>query len=383
MSIFRSLFGGGGGSELKKALEAYGNISLPELREIDPELYSQVVQLNPELETAIELGPSQVGGVTTDPMLQQAQMDALRKLQEVGSGEQTVQELSRINQVEDNVNRNLKGNQDAIMQNLAMRGMSGGGNELVSRQMAAQEAANRQSQMDLEIKAEAERQALNALMQSGQMGAQMEQNQFNRGVVKAEAQDAVSRFNNQNRQQINQRNVASRNNAQQWNATNAQETANKNVGIRNAAQEYNLGLGQKRFENQLTMADRKSGVYRDQAGQKNAERDRDAQLFGGIIEAGATAYASDKRVKKDISHLDSAEFLKHLKGYSYEYKDPKKYGEGDQVGVMAQDLLKTKLKGAVIKDEDGTLRIDYSKLSGPILALLADMNKRLEEVEDE
>jgi hypothetical protein len=382
MGLFDAIFGKGGDDNLKKALRAYKDVSLPELKELNPELYSQVVALNPELETSVQLGPSAMDGITTDPMLQQAQLDALRQLQNIGSGEEQLSDTVSKMQVEQDVNRNLKGNTDAIMQNLATRGMSGGGSELVARQLQAQGAANRQADMDMQIRAQAQQRALQALMQSGELAGSMEQQSFNRQATKADSQDAISRFNAQNQQQVQGRNVQSKNQAQQWNATNAQQTADRNVGVRNAAQEYNVGLDQQNFNNQMALADAKSGVRRAQAQNDNDNRDREAGFVGGIISSGAAAYASDVRVKENISPLDSAEFLKHLDGYEYDYKDPEKHGEGPQVGIMAQDLEKV-FPQAVMTDEEGVKRVDHSKLTGPMLAALADMNKRLEDVEGE
>jgi hypothetical protein len=104
------------------------------------------------------------------------------------------------------------------------------------------------------------------------------------------------------------------------------------------------------------------------------------QFIGGLAETGAKAAASDKAVKQNIEPFDSSKFLNEITGYKYTYKKPEKHGEGEQVGIMAQDLKKVAPQ-AVTKDVDGTLMIDYNKMGGPILALLADFNRRLNKLE--
>lgn len=295
MGILDPIFGSGGSDDNQAALEAVKNVPLPVLKEYYPELYQQVVSMNPELETAVTLGPSAMEGISTDPALRQAQMKALSKLQEVGdAGGRDAQFLADAARIENDVNTNLQGQQGAIMQNLATRGMSGGGSELVARQMAAQQAANRQAQSSLDLNAQAQQRALQALMQSGQLGGQMQAQDFSQQAQRAGAQDAISRFNAQNQQQVISNNVNAKNNAQQWNATTAQNTANQNTGLRNDSQQYNLGLDQQRFNNEMARATGVANQYNNIAASKDRDRAGDQALVGNIIGAGATAYAGRK-----------------------------------------------------------------------------------------
>lgn len=295
MGLLSSLFGEGGASDNSAALEAVRNVPLPVLKEYYPELYKQVVSLNPEMETAVDLGPSAMAGISTDPAMRQVQLNALSKLQEVGNaGGRDAQFLAEQSRLETDINTNLKGQQDAIMQNLATRGMAGGGSELVARQMAAQGAANQQAQMAMEAKAQAQQRALQALMQSGQLGGQMQAQDFAQQSAKAQAQDAIAKFNAANQQQVISNNVGARNNAQQWNATQAQNTANQNVGLGNEAKQYNLNLDQRRFDNEMSKATGVANQYNNVANSKNQERAGEMQLVGNIIGAGATAYAGKK-----------------------------------------------------------------------------------------
>lgn len=294
--LTNALFGGGGGGENQAALEAVRDIPLPVLKQYYPELYQQVATLNPEIESAVTLGPSEMGGIATDPALRQAQLKALSKLQEVGdAGGRDAQFMADQARLESDVNTNLQGQQGAIMQNMATRGMSGGGSEMVARQMAAQQASNKQAQMAMDLNAQAQQRALQAIMQGGQLGGQMQSQDFSQAAQKAQAADAISRFNAQNLQQVNSNNVNTKNQAQQWNATGAQNTANQNTGLRNDAQQYNANLAQQNFNNQMSRATGVANQYNNMANAKNQERAGDMQLIGGIIGAGAGAYAGGKK----------------------------------------------------------------------------------------
>jgi hypothetical protein len=296
MGLLSSLFGEGGAGDNRAALEAVQGVPLPILKEYYPELYKQVVSLNPEMETAVNLGPSEMAGVATDPSLRQAQMGALNKLQEVGNaGGRDAQFMADQSRLESDINTSTQGQQGAIMQDLAARGMAGGGNELVARNMAAQQGANRKAQMAMDANAQAQQRALQAIMQGGQLGGQMQAQDFGQQAQKAQASDAINKFNAANQQQVMSNNVGMKNNAQQWNATSAQNVSNQNTGVGNEAKQYNLDLPQRNFDNAMGkatgVADRRNAI----AAGKDKERDGEMQLVGNMVGAGANAYAGGRK----------------------------------------------------------------------------------------
>lgn len=276
-------------------------IPLPILKEYYPELYQQVVSLNPEIETAVELGPSKMEGVATDPALRQAQLNALSKLQGIGdAGGRDAQFLSDASRMENDINTNLQGQQGAIEQNLATRGLSGGGTELVSKSIAAQNASNRAAQMGMDLNAQAQQRALQAIMSGGQMGGQMQAQDFGQQAQKAQASDSINKFNAANRQQVMNNNVNTANNAQQWNAQSAQSTANQNTGLNNSSQLYNQGLAQQQYDNQLKKYGIVSNTGIAQANnQQNQAKDQN-QFIGNMISAGSTAYAANNKKKDEV-----------------------------------------------------------------------------------
>lgn len=99
-----------------------------------------------------------------------------------------------------------------------------------------------------------------------------------------------------------------------------------------------------------------------------------ASAGAGIGAAGGQLLFSDERVKKDIesvSKKDLGEFRNALKAYSFKYKD-EEMGEGEHIGVMAQDLQKSKLGRTVVEEnEDGVKQINLKKLASLSLAMMA------------
>lgn len=288
--ILNALGGGGDDKAIdiqQQMLREAQNIPLPILKEFYPELYAVVAEMNPEMDTAVNLGPSAMQGISTDPALRQAQLNALSRLEQVGLGEESFEDKARMANIISDVNTNLQGQQGAIMQNLAQRGMSGGGSELVARQIASQGAANRQADMALDAKAQAERRALDAIIQSGQLGGQMQAQDFQQQAQKAQAADAIARFNAQNQQGVQSANVGARNAAQMYNVGQKQDVAQMNVGTRNQAQQRNLDLAQQQYENELRKRGLVNQAQQGMADTYRGEAAANRQVIGGLIGAGA------------------------------------------------------------------------------------------------
>lgn len=110
-----------------------------------------------------------------------------------------------------------------------------------------------------------------------------------------------------------------------------------------------------------------------------------AKLAGDAIGAAAGAIgaiASDERAKTNITDGRAAteKFLSVLKPKGYEYKDPNRFGEGNHLGVMAQDVEKA-APGMIVEGPDGTKSLDMKKALSASLAALGDVNARLAKVE--
>lgn len=117
------------------------------------------------------------------------------------------------------------------------------------------------------------------------------------------------------------------------------------------------------------------------------QQGQQAQLIGAGLNAGGAVVgaiaASDRRLKKDIRNAegDTYSFLDALNAARYSYKEPKKFGEGERVSVMAQELEKSSLGRGFVKDTPEGKMVDYGKGLGTMLAASASLHKRLKALE--
>jgi len=174
---------------------------------------------------------------------------------------------------------------------------------------------------------------------------------FSQGLASEEYNNAYNRFNADRDRRFNR--LASLAGIGQTATSNTQQ-ASQNYG--NQVSQNQIGLGNSVAAHQISQSNRYS------------------QLLG----QGLTAYAlhaSDRRLKTDvrpISRKEITELRNAIKPYMFRYIDAA-YGSGDWIGVMAQDLEKSKLgKTVVVEDENGFKQIDMKKLASLLLAVLAE-----------
>jgi hypothetical protein len=81
----------------------------------------------------------------------------------------------------------------------------------------------------------------------------------------------------------------------------------------------------------------------------------------GSDAGGNMTMMSDRRVKDDIVRIGQHRLGLGL--YLFRYKTPhsERYGSHRRVGVMADEVAE-KYPDAVVRDEDGYLRVDYGRL---------------------
>lgn len=139
------------------------------------------------------------------------------------------------------------------------------------------------------------------------------------------------------------------------------QTANSQIG--QAAQNYGNNVSQTQL-----------GLGNAQAAASIAKGNQMTGLLQNGITAGALAF-SDERTKTDIAEVsreDIAEMKRHLKPYTYKYKLTE-HGEGEFLGVMAQDLEKSKLgRSMIVEDANGFKQIDLHRAVSILLAAVAE-----------
>ncbi len=425
--------------KFQDALNAINAVKAPTVDEQKVQLEQLVQQgrLTPEEVQTYLQQDSGMNDISVDPRFRQAQVGALQQLQDVASqGGLTAIDRAKLGDITDTENAEERGQREAIEQNARERGVGGSDFELASKQISNQEAANRAAKSGMDVAALAEQRALDAMQAAGSMGGQIDQQEFDQQAKVKAAQDAINQFNAANKQQVAGVNTATRNNAQQLNLGEKQRISDVNTTNDNTNAVRNADLIQQKFQDEMTKANAVAGVNTNwgTANQKNANDKYAAQMgavgtalgaagtigagmVGGPPAAAAASTAlksgavpalgqppamsptpaganplnldknnymlpSDVTAKEDIAPADADldSFMISLQPYKYKYKDKMKHGEGEQHGVMAQDLAKTPTGMAIVAPtEDGTLGIDTKKGFGVLAAAIGRLNKKVEE----
>lgn len=235
------------GQYLRDNLGVWAGLDIPEIEKqrLALEGYGDA-----RLEQALTQDPTELGGINLDPATRNAQMQALAQLQSISEqGGMDSVDRARMADIMGQASSMAQGQRGAISQNMAARGLSGSGMEMVQQQMANQNAAQMANQGGLQTAAAAQQRALDAITGAGSMGGQIRNQDYGIASDRARAQDAINNFNIGNRQGTATRNI---------DRTNASNAAN--VDLRNQQQIANKGLYQQRFDNQVAQAQGISGA---------------------------------------------------------------------------------------------------------------------------
>ena len=138
---------------------------------------------------------------------------------------------------------------------------------------------------------------------------------------------------------------------------------------------------------------------RVQQERERVRRQRDAKIQGEMLAAEALkkqqgvvsdttsatgmsllSLLSDRKAKKNIKDgkEKTKKFLDSLSAKEFEYKNG---GGGVTIGIMAQDVAKSKAGNGMVRDDGGTLMIDTAQATGPMLAALSELNERIKKLE--
>lgn len=234
------------------------------------------------------LGPSALEDIKTDTRLADAQMDALRELQNIGEVGLTPEERAQRAQMLREGAAQNQAQQKQILQSMAERGNLDSGASLIAQLQAnAQQGADARRQSE-QMAADVAGRRRDAIMRAASMAGNMEQQDFSRQAQQASAADRIAQFNLQNRMRGQERNLDAR-----------QQQANVEANIANQQQIDDRGLIQQDYQNRLQRAQSMMGIQ-GQMGQAQANRalqqgqasaGQAAGIASGIGNA-ATAYGS-------------------------------------------------------------------------------------------
>lgn len=283
----------------EQALAQFANIELPDIekQKLLLEEYQLTGQMSPELEAMINLGPSAMEQVSIDPRLRSEQMKALESISGLAQGNITPADLAGFEMARRNSAAEAQAKEGQILQNMQQRGQGGSGAELMARLQANQSGADRLQQAQLEEAKAMQNARMAALSQQANMAGQLRSQDYGEQSNLAKARDLINQFNTQNAQNVQQRNVGSKNQAQLTNLQNQQNIANMNADLRNKQQISNKGLLQQNFGNQMQLAGAKAGLYGQNAQQQDQQAAQTAGMWAGIgqgVGTGISAFADKK-----------------------------------------------------------------------------------------
>lgn len=283
-----------------KDLEAIGIPSV-EAQKIVIEEYKSQGQWTPEMEQAVTLGDSQMGGITTDPAYKESQLKALGKLSQIGDeGGMLLEDKANMERIQGDIGARQRGAREAILQDAQQRGGHGSGSALVAQLMSQQSGADQAHRAGLETAAMAQKRALEAIQGAGSLGTNLRTQEYGEKAQAAKAQDAIAQWNAANRQDLNTRNAGTSNQAAQYNLNNRQNLANSNVDARNKTNAYNSSLIQAQYNNQLEAAKAKAAARAGQAQNAAQSGQQVAQTLTGVGSAVAQgAIATGQQVNEN------------------------------------------------------------------------------------
>jgi hypothetical protein len=444
MGIFDAIFGDEENDELsaeymRKAASQFDGLTPPQIEALKLAQYENTGDYNPtqfmqarEVQAPMRLTSEQASqerlegtaqdDIAIDLRLKDAQLRALGKLSEIAqNGGMSAQEKAELSRIQNDAATADRGRRESILTNMAARGQSGSGNDLLAQLQSSQAATDRQAQQGLDVAGMAQSRALQALQQQGQMAGSIRGQEYGEQSDAARARDAIQQFNAQNSNQLSQFNVGQRTGANQfnvdmgmraqlanqgaanqaqsqnvdaankagmYNAGNRQTLANANVDMANKQQQFNNNISQQMFDNETELKKTKAAALGGQsqfyANQSNRTAQTKAGLLEGAVQLGGVAMlASDENCKKNISSFSAADvdaFLSSLKPKKFEYKNPSAANQlpGKRAGFIAQDIQKSKLGNeAVIKDTNG-LKYDAANMQGIELAAIKHLSDKVD-----
>jgi hypothetical protein len=258
-----------------------------------------------------------------------AQQSALQQLQEIAKTGQTAAANAQRQEFLTQENARLGGNREAILRGEQMR--SGGnntGNRLTAQLLEGQGSAARGNQNALTSANLVQDSQMKALGGIGGFTGQLQN--------RASALDAIKMFNSQN-------------------IMNAANAGNQALGGVTSNQQFNAGNQQGTNQALLGL------------------------LGSGIGGAARGVAASDERLKTNIkkADIDIEDFLDRLKSKKFKYKG----SENQKTGIIAQDLEKSRVgKNLVVEAPEGKY-VDLDESVPVLMSAVANLNKRLRDLQ--
>jgi hypothetical protein len=240
-----SLYGGGNANNqaaLASALGAYGSrpVDLQNLG-YTPYNIDNLTEYTPqEIYDPDQMSATQLRQILGNTDMRTEQLQARQKLEDItNSSGMTAIDRARLGEIQAQSSLQERGQRQAILQNMAARGLYGSGTELASILQNQQGASQSANLAGSQVAADAQNRAYNALLQGGQMSTDIENSDYMRMQQAAQAQDSINQYNNQNKNVAKMQDWQNKQNLRTMNASAENEMKQQNQALLNQQEYYN------------------------------------------------------------------------------------------------------------------------------------------------
>jgi hypothetical protein len=254
--------------------------------------YELAGTLNPE-----QLQETELRNILRNEQARQAQLDVLGEYQDLSQTGLTAVDRAALTDIQNQIATQERGQREAILQNMAQRGLSGSGTELAANLLAGQSASQRASQMGMDQASQAQQARLQALGNVARMGQGLEETDFQRAAREAEASDVINQFNTRNKIVAEAENLANKQDI--MNLTNQQRNRLReaNTDLINQALTENVinkPLAQYGLQSRYTSG--VAGGLQDVAGSRERQAmnqyNTQSQMLGAGLQTGGSLAGS-------------------------------------------------------------------------------------------
>ena len=253
------------------------------------------------------LSDTELAEVLTNPRLADLygiQTDVLGGLGEYSKQGMSAIDNARLAEIQNQINQQNRGNQEAILQNMAQRGLAGSGSELAARLNAQQGAAQSGYLAGSQLAGDAAQRAFQALQSQGAYAGQMTDQQYQQLANEAQAQDMINRYNTEMGNQALIQDYQTKQRIGEMNTEQTNRVNQSNKDLINQAIQYNTvqkPMNQYAMQsNQAQMAMQGLGNQANIAAQNAAANQQFwGNLAGSAIQGGS--YWGGQYAKKSTS----------------------------------------------------------------------------------
>jgi len=292
-NILGGIFGGNAGAADRGRANDARNIAVDIIKNIQAapdqskaQLWNEYKQqglLTPEMEQMITSEAPEIAQYKDQADVLQAQKDALSTIGQRAKTGLTAEDRLALGKAREGAQSDIEAKREQILQNMAQRGLSGGGSELAAQLAASQAGAQTESDERAKIAAQASKAALEAALAQGQLSSNIRGQDYSQAANRSAAMSEMERFNVGNQAQQQARNVGAQNQAQQYNLTTGQNISNMNTQQSNAEIERQLAAQRQKYLDDVNLAKMKAGAYMGQADQLQQQGDQKSQQTQGMI----------------------------------------------------------------------------------------------------